>query len=66
MLMKEGVLTAEEIGYSLGYSDSANFGRSCRRWFGCSGSEYRRRLQSGRLLTETTRGPRLRRSDPAV
>jgi len=48
MLLKEGALTAEEIGYRLGYSDSANFGRSCRRWFGCSGGEYRRRLLSGR------------------
>ncbi len=66
ILLKAGALTAEEIGYRLGYCDSANFGRSCRRWFGCSGGEYRRRLQSGRLSTETTRGPRRRPSDPAV
>lgn len=47
-LLKDGTLTVGEIGYRLGYDDGANFGRSCRRWFGCSGGEYRRRLLSGR------------------
>ena len=47
-LLEDGTLTVGEIGYRLGYDDGANFGRSCRRWFGCSGGEYRRRLLSGR------------------
>lgn len=30
-----------EITYLLGYGDSSNFTRACRRWFGCTPSQYR-------------------------
>lgn len=36
--------TITEIGYSLGFGDSANFTRAFRARAGCSPSEYRRRL----------------------
>ena len=42
LLLREGVMPIGEIGYRLGYSDLANFGRSCRRWFGISPAQYRR------------------------
>jgi AraC-like DNA-binding protein len=34
-------LKVEQISHRLGYSDSANFGRACRRWFGRSPGNYR-------------------------
>ena len=33
-LLRDGTLTVAELGYRLGYEDSANFNRACRRWFG--------------------------------
>ena len=42
ILLREGAMPIGEIGYRLGYSDLANFGRSCRRWFGISPAQYRR------------------------
>ncbi|MFN9073334.1 MAG: helix-turn-helix domain-containing protein [Burkholderiaceae bacterium] len=41
LLCQDAIPTAE-IGYRLGYSDLANFGRSCRRWFGMSPKQYRK------------------------
>jgi AraC-like DNA-binding protein len=41
-LLRDDKMTVAEIGYHLGYNDTANFGRSCRRWFGCSAGQYRR------------------------
>jgi len=45
-----------EVGYRLGYTEPANFGRSCRRWFGSG-----RRTTRARLLgsLEATAGRRL-------
>jgi AraC-like DNA-binding protein len=34
-------LKAEQVSQRLGYSDPANFGRACRRWFGRSPASYR-------------------------
>lgn len=39
-LLADQSLTVAEIGYRLGYTDSANFGRACRRWFGCAPSAH--------------------------
>jgi len=33
------------IAEELGYQDAANFGRACRRWFGCAPTQLRRRGQ---------------------
>lgn len=33
-LLRAGSLTVAELAYRLGYEDSANFSRACRRWFG--------------------------------
>jgi AraC-like DNA-binding protein len=30
-----------EVGYRLGYTEPANFGRACRRWFGSGPRAYR-------------------------
>lgn len=35
-LLRDGTMTVAELGYRLGYEDSANFNRACRRWFGRS------------------------------
>lgn len=40
-LLRESGLTVEVIALQLGYDDVSSFRRSCRRWFGCSPSEYR-------------------------
>jgi len=40
-LLRDVALPIGEIGYQLGYGDLANFGRSCRRWFGMSPGQYR-------------------------
>jgi AraC-like DNA-binding protein len=45
LLLQDETLSCAEIGYRLGYDDGANFGRSCRRWFGCSPGDYRRKLR---------------------
>lgn len=42
-LLKESSLTVELIALQLGYEEVSNFRRSCKRWFGCSPSEYRAR-----------------------
>ncbi len=41
--LKSGRFTVEEIAYSLGYSDLANFRRAFKRWENVSPSEYRQR-----------------------
>jgi AraC-like DNA-binding protein len=42
-LLLDTDLPAAEIAHRLGYDDPPNFGRACRRWFGCGPSDYRRR-----------------------
>lgn len=42
-LLRDGIQPIERIAELLGYADPSNFGRSCRRWFGCSPREFRRR-----------------------
>lgn len=46
-LLQDSKLSIERIGEILGYADPSNFGRSCRRWFGCSPRQYRQRQRSG-------------------
>lgn len=38
-------LPIARIAEELGYQDTANFGRACRRWFGCPPGELRTRAQ---------------------
>jgi AraC-like DNA-binding protein len=45
--LRGGRLTVEEIAYSLGYTDLANFRRAFRRWEGMAPSVYRERLSAG-------------------
>ncbi len=40
MLSKKG-MTIQEIAFTLGYTDIANFRKAFRKWKGCSPSEYR-------------------------
>lgn len=40
-LLRRSDLGLVEIAEQLGYSDVANFGRACRRWFGCSPGRLR-------------------------
>ena len=42
-LLRDGTLTVAELAYRLGYEDSANFNRACRRWFGRSPGKLRRK-----------------------
>ncbi|HET8707420.1 MAG TPA: helix-turn-helix domain-containing protein [Pseudomonadales bacterium] len=39
--MKAGELSVQEIAYTLGYNDVANFRRAFKRWEGVPPSEYR-------------------------
>jgi AraC-like DNA-binding protein len=43
-LLRDRNFSIAEVGRSLGYGDSANFARACRRWFGMAPREYRRHL----------------------
>jgi AraC-like DNA-binding protein len=38
-----GTLTVAELAYRLGYQDTANFNRACRRWFGRSPGSIRQK-----------------------
>lgn len=40
-LLRDPNFNMAEIGHRLGYSDVANFGRACRRWFGVSPRAFR-------------------------
>jgi len=44
-LLLETDLTVEAIAFELAYEDHSNFGRSFKRWFGCSPSTYRQNHQ---------------------
>ena len=44
-LLLESDLTVETIAFELAYEDNSNFGRSFKRWFGCSPSFYRQNHQ---------------------
>jgi len=46
-LLRDQRLDVSEVAYALGYRDAANFGRACRRWFGTSPGQHRRRLLDG-------------------
>lgn len=46
--LKSGRFSIEEIAYTLGYSDLANFRRAFKRWEKVAPSEYRARLDAGR------------------
>ena len=43
-----GDLSITDIGFKLGYSDSAHFTRAFRRWTGRNPREFRRTLSQGR------------------
>jgi AraC-like DNA-binding protein len=43
-LLASTALSVAEVGHRLGYEDSANFGRACRRWFAMSPGQYRKSL----------------------
>lgn len=45
--LRAGRLTVEEVAYSLGYTDLANFRRAFKRWEGVAPSTYRERLRAG-------------------
>lgn len=40
-LLRDKVLSLDEIAFRLGYEDTSNFGRSFKRWYGCSPSNFR-------------------------
>ena len=40
-LLRKTTMTIQEISFSLGYSDVANYRKAFKRWKGCSPSEYR-------------------------
>ena len=44
--LKERDKSISEVALELGFSDSANFARACRRWFGCAPQSYRQRFCS--------------------
>jgi AraC-like DNA-binding protein len=53
-MLKNPDFALSEISHRLGYGDTANFGRACRRWFGMAPGGYRRRL----LASSASSGPR--------
>jgi AraC-like DNA-binding protein len=46
-LLETGTLTVAELAYRLGYEDTANFNRACRRWFGSSPGSLRQKPIDG-------------------
>jgi len=47
-LLADPSLTVGEVGYRLGYTEPANFGRACRRWFGSGPRAVRETLEKNR------------------
>lgn len=45
LLLQHTDRTMGEISFEVGYEDAANFGRSCRRWFGMSPGAWRESLR---------------------
>ena len=45
-LLADPSLSVTEVAYRLGYTEPANFGRACRRWFGSGPRAYREGLGS--------------------
>ena len=41
--LKAGHLSVQEIAYTLGYTDMANFRRAFKRWEGVAPSDYRQK-----------------------
>ncbi len=56
--VKSGRLSIEEIAYSLGYSDLANFRRAFKRWESVPPSEYRASLAAKKGKRSEGRGAR--------
>lgn len=42
--LKQPTLSIIEVAFQLGYSDSSNFSRAFKRWFGISPKEYRKKI----------------------
>lgn len=40
-LLEAGGATPTEVSFALGFADPSTFYRACKRWFGCSPSEFR-------------------------
>jgi len=57
-LLSDTSLTAAEVAYRLGYEDASNFGKACRRWFGCSPGVLRKRLAHGGKAVSAIRSAR--------
>jgi AraC-like DNA-binding protein len=49
-LLQQAHNTVADVGYRLGYSDPANFGRAFRRWTGTTPAAWRRNRGQGTLL----------------
>ncbi|MCC6647636.1 MAG: AraC family transcriptional regulator [Polyangiaceae bacterium] len=50
--LTSGRVGVEELAYSLGYSDAANFRRAFRRWEGVPPSEYRAAQEASKIASE--------------
>jgi len=51
-LLIDSNISIEAISFQLGYEDHSNFGRSFKRWFGCSPSVYRQTHQTANVEPE--------------
>jgi len=56
--LRETTMTMEDIGFALGFSDSANFRHAFRRWTGKAPHEFRREGAAGHLNGRRSNGGR--------